>query len=282
MNIILVPTDFSENSLNAAVYAVGFAKQVNVKKIIIYHAYTSPANFSIVAAEPIIVNEDMVDFAALNSNAMNGLKHFEHQLKTHCELDIEIELIANYGFFTEDIQNTQKETNADIIIMSITKGGVFTENIIGSDAVIVARKSEIPVVIVPQNFIFTGIKNVLLASDFTDIKTSIPASHINKILNETNARLNIVHIANNGDYTFNENSAERFVFEDLFEKYNPEFHFIENFVFTDGVNKFSRENDIDLVVVVPKKHNLIESLFTRSHTKELAFHCQVPMMVVHS
>ncbi len=282
MNTILLPTDFSDASLNAGKYALGFAKQVGAKKIIFYHTYAVPVNFNVVPTEPVMLNDDLVDFDIMKDSALNGLKHFQQQLKNYSFPGLEMELIVNYGFFTEDIRTTQKNAGADIIIMGITGGGAFTENIIGSDTVVVARQSSVPVIIVPAKNEFKGIDKIMLISDFSEIEKSVPANQLKAVLDSTKATLLILHVAKMNEERYDEDSSERLAFENLFNGYNPEFYFTECVFFSDGVNHFAENNDVDLVVVIPKKHNLIESLFIKSHTKELAFHSHIPLMVVHS
>jgi nucleotide-binding universal stress UspA family protein len=41
------------------------------------------------------------------------------------------------------------------------------------------------------------------------------------------------------------------------------------------------ENGINILIAVPHKHNLLHKLFMPSHTRQLVFHSQVPVMVVH-
>ncbi|MCU0321134.1 MAG: universal stress protein [Chitinophagaceae bacterium] len=47
------------------------------------------------------------------------------------------------------------------------------------------------------------------------------------------------------------------------------------------INEFADANSTDIVIVIPQKHGLFESIFTKSHTKQLAFHSHIPIMVVH-
>jgi len=284
MKTILVPTDFSDSSLNAARYALSYSNSIGATKVVLYHTYSvsSPVNYGIIPTEPMLLNEDVMDFEHLEKIAMNGLKHFRNELKEYCPQNIDIELVAKYGFLTEDIKTTQSEVGADIIIMSITGGGVLTESIIGSDAVIVAKQSSIPVIIIPPLTLFKEIHNILLVSDFEDVKESVPISQIKSVLDATKGKLNILHISKENSYPYNQNSEERFLFEELFEGYSLSFHFMFALSFVEGINDFSNENNMDIVIIIPKKHSLLESLFVKSHTKELAFHSQLPVMVVHS
>ena len=284
MKTILVPTDFSETSLVTTKYALDLAEHVGAQKIILYHTYSVPApvNYGIIPAEPILLNEELIDFDSLDKGAVDGLKHFKNELKSFIPEGIEIELLAKHGFLIEDIKITQKEVGADIIIMNVTGGGTFSENIIGSDALIVARQASVPVIILPPKSSGRSISNILLVSDFEEVKKSVPTSQIKEMLDATKARLNILHLSKENSYPYNENSAERYLFEALFEGYNLSFHFIYALNFADGINDFAEENNMDLVVVIPKKHSLLESIFVKSHTKELAFHSHIPVMVVHS
>ncbi len=282
MNTILLPTDFSDASISAGKYALAFAKQVNAKKIILYHTYIVPINFNVIPTEPVLIDEDVADFEIMKDSAINELKLFKEELKSDDFPDIEFVNLVNYGFFTEDIKKVQAEINVDIIIMGINGGGAFTENIIGSDSVVVARQSTVPVIIVPNKSKFTRINKVALISDFIDIEKSVPTKQIICLLDETKAQLHILHVSKNAGDSFDKTSVECQQFNTLFNGYNPVFHIEEALVFADGVNDFVESESIDLVIIIPKKHNLLESLFIKSHTKELAFHSHKPLFVVHS
>ena len=284
MKTILVPTDFSDTSLHAGRYALDLAKKIKAAKVILYHTYSVPApvNYGIIPAEPVLLNEELIDFESLLSVAEDGLKRLENELKPYCPSDVKIELLAKYGFLTEDIKSTQKEVGADIIVMSITGGGIFTENIIGSDALIVARQASVPVIILPPKGLYKSINQILLVSDFEDVQASVPTGHIKSVLTATGASLKILHLLKDNSQAYVESSEERFLFEELFQGFDLKFHFAYALNFTDGINSFADENEMDLVVIIPKKHSLLESIFVRSHTKELAFHSHIPVMVVHS
>lgn len=284
MKTILVPTDFSEASLNAGKYALSLAKDGGFNKVIFYHTYSvpSPVTYGVIPSENVLLNEELIDYESFKQIAINGLNNFYNELKDFSYSNIEVELLPKYGYFTEDIKVTYEEVNADVIVMSISGGGVFTESIIGSDTITVARHSKIPVIVVPTGNSYREIRNVLLLSDFVDIKATIPADKIKGFISATKANFNILHLSKDSSFSFSENSQERFVFEDLFEGYDLKFNFVVDPDFVNGINHFADENNMDLVIIVPKKHGLLESLFKKNHTKELAFHTHIPMMVVNS
>ena len=278
MRTILVPSDFSDASLNAALFALGFAQQVGAKKIIFYHTYNIPIT---VTADPTLYNVENLDFEELKSAAQNGLKEFEAQLNDISHPDVEISLLANYGYLTEDIHKACLDTESELIIMGSSGGGILTENIIGSDTVIVARESTIPVIIVPAHTPFRPLKKILLVSDFIDIKNTVPDQQIKMLIDATKGELHILNITSSSYESFNSGSQECFTFLDLLDPIEPIFHFEIYPDFIKGINNFAVQMEADIVIVVPKKHGFFESLFYKSHTKELAFHCCLPILAMH-
>lgn len=67
----------------------------------------------------------------------------------------------------------------------------------------------------------------------------------------------------------------------MLEKVNPEYHFIEHPDIEDGINEFAEKNNLDLIIVIPKKHRLLDSLFKPSTAKQMVFQSHLPVMCVH-
>ena len=109
----------------------------------------------------------------------------------------------------------------------------------------------------------------------------MPHYPIKRMLDETGAKLMILHVAQSSHHSLYEGAYECFAFKELFGKYNPEFHFIVNPNFAEAINGFALANNADITIVIPKKHSLLESIFKKSHTNELAFNSNIPLMAVH-
>ena len=61
----------------------------------------------------------------------------------------------------------------------------------------------------------------------------------------------------------------------------PNYHFITNKDIDEGIIDFAEKNHIDLLIVLPKRHGLLDKLVHRSHTKQLVLHSHVPVMALH-
>jgi len=135
--------------------------------------------------------------------------------------------------------------------------------------------------VVPPSSAFATVRNVLLVSDFKQVEKITPAEPIKKILDDTAAALHILNISNEDGEVTSEPSIESFTLQHLFKEYNPQFKLIHSPLFVESINEYATEINADLIVVIPKKHGLFDAIFKRSHTKMLAFHSHVPLMVVH-
>jgi hypothetical protein len=76
-------------------------------------------------------------------------------------------------------------------------------------------------------------------------------------------------------------AQEGYLVDDLLRGTKAEFHSIEAGEITDGINWFVDRSKLDWLVVIPKKHNLLEKMFRRSQTRELVFHTHIPILCIH-
>lgn len=275
MQTILVPTDFSATAKNAARYAFEFAAQMQSKKIVLFHAYQPPLN-----ADPAMPSIEFLDLDELKKTAEEGLQHFVSELKPFCDKSISLETITDFSLLAENINDVATTVNAEIIIMGITGGGKLEEVLIGSNTISVAENSIRPVIIVPASSGFKKIQNILLACDFKKVVESTPVTALRKVMDQTKASLHVINVSETAKQDADA-AFESLMLDTLLQGYSPQYHFIHDKDFTEATNRFAAENNIDLIITIPKKHGWFEGLFRKRHTKSLAFHTHIPLMVVH-
>ena len=278
MKTILVPVDFSETAYNAAVYAFQLAKQVAANKVVLYHAYELPVVADGGLAIPLMVSVDDV-----KRNSTEALHNVLEKLKQEFEyFPFTIETYNSYNAVITGITETAKQLKADLIVMGITGGNAVEEVLVGSNTIDVAKHTKIPVIIVPPKAIFNPIRNVLLSCNLEHIYETTPVDLITRFLDSTKATLQILHLEPDPTVAdFSGTYFESVSLNTFFEGYEPKYHFIHNPNFVEGVNEFTDSNSIDILIVVPQKHGLFDSLFNKSHTKMLAFHSHVPVLIAH-
>jgi nucleotide-binding universal stress UspA family protein len=275
MKTILVPTDFSNTAHNAAKYALALANQIKASRIVLYNAFQAP-----ISVDPMVPTVQLLDMDLMKKSSEEGLAQFKATLKSEAFGDIEMDTFSEYNVLTGGINDLAKAVAADFIVMGITGGGAVTETLIGSNAVSVSLHSTIPVIIVPPEASFKKINHVLLACDFKQVLETTPVRPLKLLLENTGAALHILHV-NTSEEKAIDVSFESMVLDSLLKANNPQYHFIENESFTVGINQFADSNNIDMIITIPKKHGFFDSIFKKSHTKRLAFHSHLPLMVMH-
>jgi nucleotide-binding universal stress UspA family protein len=278
MQAIIVPTDFSPIAYNAAQYAIALAADLKATRLIIYNAFQPyiPEDPELSMA-PLQI--DINEFRALS---MTGLLKMKEKLTPAIPSSLKVEYESEYNSAKMGIIDACEKYNAELIVMGISGTGTkLEESLIGSTAVDVSRISHKPVIIVPEDAVYKRIKKILMVVDFKKVEQTTPVEAIKKILDETNAHLDVLHVEVNDNDSEQALEKEKNLFDSFFTNYNVTYHFIKGDNFTDIVNAFAVGNKSDLIIVIPKKHSLFEQLFKRSHSKALAFHSDLPVLNIH-
>jgi nucleotide-binding universal stress UspA family protein len=274
MKKFLVPTDFSDTSKNAARYAVELAQDDPETTIILYNLYEKLAP----GTDGSPLTETDADRKNVLNQALANLEIELHEIST-----VRIQYVAEEGTsLVDSVERYVRYNGIDVVIMGITGATRLEQIFMGSNALNMAREGVCPVIIVPPKAEFKKIRNVLLASDFKNVKTTTPVAQIKKILDIFKPNLHIVNVDSEHYVELTEEyKKEREWLSKTFESYNPEFYFIRMFDFLDAISNFASDHEIDLIVTVPRKHSFISGLYKTSHTKKLAYHSHVPVVAIH-
>ena len=273
MKKFLVPTDFSDTAKNAARYAVEIAPNVPGASIVLYNVYDklSPG----VDGTPLSETDE--DRTTVLNAALANLEIELHEISS-----VKIEYVAELGSsLVESIEKYVRYNGINLVIMGITGSTRLEQIFIGSNALNMAREGVCPVIIVPPKARYRKIENVVLASDFKNVKTTTPVSQIKDVLDAFKPNLHIVNVDSEHYVELtDEFKKEKGWLEKLFAEYNPQFYFIRMFDFLDAISNFTVDKQIDLIVTVPRKHSFLRGLYKTSHTKKLAYHSHIPIVAI--
>lgn len=276
MSAILVPTDFSSTAKNALWYAIDFAEQLNIPHIILYNAYQQP-----VTADPLMNVNELFNIDDLKKISEEGLKKAAEEALSR-KANLSIETISEFNLLTAGIEEICKTNTVDYIVMGITGGDKLEETLMGSNTLHVAKHVKTPLIIVPPQSKFTPIEEVVLATDFKDVIETVPADTLKQFLDKVHPKLFVLNIDYKNKEFTPETPFESLMLDTLLEKYQPEYHFAESKDFVEAFNNFAEQHNADLIITIPKKRGLFEGIFKKSHTKKLAFHSHIPLLLIHS
>ena len=186
------------------------------------------------------------------------------------------------GNAIDEIQKLCNEVKPFAVVMG-TKGKNAVEKFVfGSTTLAAIRHLTWPVICVPPGKEYgTGIKKIGFACDFQHVMETTPSQFIREIVLEFKAQLYILNVDYRDKHFHAETPEESRALHHLFEDLKPSYHFITHPNVEEGIDAFAENNNLDLVIVVPKKHKLLESIFKQSTTRHLVFQSHVPVMCVH-
>ena len=268
MKKFLVPIDFSDTSLNAARYAVALTREIPDAQIILYHVYSR------------------ISFATLSSKeegsrqlvSESALQNIKEKIADGNE---NISCMAEEGSFVENISDYVMGHYIDLVIMGITGSSRITQVFMGTNTLNVIRHINCPVMIIPPDAQFTGIKKVVFTSDFKDVARTTPFIALKKILDTFKPKVDILNVDSEHYVELtDEFKLEREAMEDKLGSYQPEFSFLRAYDFLEGINQYVETKNIDIIITVPRKHSFLSQLFKTSHTKRLAYYSHIPTIAI--
>ena len=268
MKKFLVPIDFSDTSLNAAKYAVALTNETPDTHIVLYHVYSRISFASLTSKEE--GSRQMV-----SESALNEIKGKISKGKGN------VTYVAEDGSFVENIADYVLGNSIDLVIMGITGSSKITQVFMGTNTLNVIRNISCPVMIIPPDATFTGLKKVVFTSDFKDVARTTPFAALKKLFDTFKPQVEILNVDSEHYVELTpEFKLEREAMEDKLAEYHPNFSFLRAFDFLEGINDFVETKGIDAIITVPRKHSFLSQLFKTSHTKKLAYYSHVPIIAV--
>lgn len=271
MKTILIATDFSPAALNAANYAADMALAINADMLLL-HVYQIPVSYSEI---PLALNlEDM------QQSAEREINELKEQLtrKTNGKLNISTEV--RMGVFSQELKTVCERIKPYTVVMG-SQGTTAAERLFfGGHTVYAMQHLMWPLITVPTKAKFSSVKKIGLACDFDKVVNTTPVEEIKMLVKDFNAEL---HVLNTGrkEVFDSEIVFQSGLLQEMLAALKPNFHFITNNNTDEGIMDFAEKNHIDLLVVLPKRHGLLDKLINKSHTRQLVLHIHVPVMALH-
>ncbi|NML36431.1 universal stress protein [Chitinophaga sp. G-6-1-13] len=276
MKTILVPTDFSDTAYNAATYALAIAAQLNVDRVVLYHAYELIVPIPDVPTSIPMVNPDDLRIAS-----QDGLDKMQKELSPLAATGVSIVTRADNTLLAATIDDVVKQEEATLIVMGITGGSKVEEILVGSNTIDVVKHTTCPVLIVPGKASFKGITKIVFACDLRQVADTTPITPLKKLLAAFHAELHVINIDHESRHFSTDTPFETLMLDTLLEDYRPEYHFIDNPDVVQGITEFAENIHADLILTIPKKHGLFERIFKRSNTAKLAYQTHIPLLAIH-
>lgn len=267
MNTIIVPTDFSAAADHATAYAAQLATELQTN-VLLLHVYQMPVPMT---DYPVL----MVTHDDIKKGVDEGLQRAREEAeKSHAGVQFETE--SRLGDVATEVEEACKERNPFALVVGTKDLSGFERFLFGDTTASLIRNSSYPVIAVPEDSRAGTPKNIVLATDLLNID-EMPAAKIAAIAKSLNAALHVVHVD-----TKNEEAGSPESLLQKLNEVNASFHTVQEDDVTEGIRHYVEQNNVDLVLVLPHKHNLYERLFFKGHTQGILQSVPVPVMCLRN
>ncbi len=272
MKTILAAADFSTFSWNSIEYAADLANATG-SELTLFNAYLIPATFSDIQVLMPTQKE-------LEEYSLIGLRKYQKKIKTR-HPKLKVSCVAYPGEVVTEMLAYADGIKPDVIVMGLHGDNFFAEKLIGTNTTAVIKYAKFPVLSVGNKVKFKPIKKSVFACDYQADYSEGTLHHLKRFVKSVASKLhifNVVEVYEPADY--DKEGITDLKFDMLFKGLDISY---EQSMATDvieGVNDFVKENQIDLVIMVPGKHSGMEQLFHTSNTRRMVFHSNVPVLTL--
>ena len=274
MKTIVAPTDFSPISLNAVNYAADLACAIDAQ-LSVLHVCVNPVEVSEIAV-PAYGALDLINDA---EERMGKLK-FDIEMRTRGQIKIYTQVAK--GDIMTLIDRHCKAIHPYAVVMGAEGGGSFERFLFGGNTISAVKKLTWPVMVIPPGITFSGIRKVGLACDLNNVIHTVNFGEIKNLVSAFKASLHILHVRpDDGSIYTAEVKEESTALQKAFEDLKPLYYYLRDKNIDERICEFAEKHQLDLLIIIPKDHDLIERIFKHSHSEKIVLHTQVPLMAIH-
>jgi len=276
---ILVPTDFSDYSKSALVYALWLADNHNAEITLLHVVLPGTGDLDI----PVIS-------AGETMRRVNTAEEIlEIFLDTSKEALIEmykprntprIKFEVRVGAPVHELVQTISDLEIDVVVMGTRGKHNRLDDFFGSITTAVLRKSKVPVFVIPEKIKTPGLRTVGFATDL-DPADAIEIWKAGQILAPCNPIMRVVHVHTDSE------KSHALSLEDLKEflggrqiALQMRFHEIQGEKVEEELRAFVDEYQLDLLAFHAPQRNLFERLGHHSVSRNLALFSKIPLLSV--
>jgi nucleotide-binding universal stress UspA family protein len=267
MGYLIVATDFSEISLNAAHYACSFAVQQQLD-IVLLHCYSFPVAFTELPV-PAPIHE-------VHEAATEGMDRLLALLRErYAQLKFTGKII--YGDLTDVMADFVDNNEAPELVVVGNEHSEDNPAWLDSTLLKAFRKVKFPVLAIPPDTAYNTVHRIGFAYDNKYAGTDVALLQLKDLTRSLKAQLHVFFAPKDLAEENAINQAAQHVLADV----NPLYHVFTEGDVSDAIVEFTKRYSLDWLAVMPRHHGFFESLFRKSNTSTIINFNFLPLLALH-
>ena len=278
MRQILIPTDFSENAINAIKYALELFKYER-SEFYFMHAYEDEV-YNDKGLSTRDTFEDVLRVVSKNSqNNLEDLLKIVKEISPNPRHNYNI--ISAYNSLVDEADLIVDGKNIDVIVMG-TRGETNDKKLtFGSHTLQVLKYVQCPVLSIPENFKYAQPKHILFPTNYL-----IPYKRRDlKLLCEMaipfRAKIDMLYVTNCEKLSMRQEDNMQFI-KDALCNNDTSFNIVNNKNFIEAINNYIKSNNIDMLVMVNTRHSYLENILFKTAIDILSLNIQIPLLALQN
>ncbi|MBO0340439.1 MAG: universal stress protein [Bacteroidota bacterium] len=277
MKNILVPTDFSENSIRALKYAQVLFSAMECNFYLLYVGTLLDTKKDSESFQEVENESSENTKKKLNDLVKNSRKH-------STEANHFFFALHEYGFFIPTIKKHVEEQNIHLIVMGTKGVSGIKEKVLGSNAGDVITKVQCNTLVVPVGVELSKPKEIAFPTDFNIFYSLKILRPMEEMVTLGKAKFSVMNALKEGDSLNEEQEKNKEHLLDFMQdsfQGTYSFHTITNQKVKSAIQCFVESRDIDMIVMVAKNLNFIQQILFDSIVEQISFHTKIPFYVIH-
>jgi len=275
---ILLPTDFSKNSMNAIDYAVALFEKIPCEFYIINIQKAS----SFISDDLMMMSSSATIYQTLIAAAKKSIKNIINNIesKHHNKLH-SFHSIVDYDNFIDGINQVCELKAIDLIIMG-TKGASGAEKMLfGSNTVHVMQRCNVHVLAIPNGYRFSGIERVAFTSNYLTIYKEEELLTLVDIIKLFDSELNVLHLSDE-NYLSDSHDHNTELLDTSFSRVIHRFIDVDGKDIFTAIHNYIEANNIKMLTMMNRKHSFFEGLFSKHLVETFGFKIDIPFFVIEN
>jgi nucleotide-binding universal stress UspA family protein len=217
----------------------------------------------------------------LEAGALDELEKIAKDLESRFGNKISIQKKCVCGFALEEIEDHVASQATDLVVMGMKGAGLLEEKLAGSVTTSLIQRAKFPILVIEEHARFKHPEKIVFATDYSPVKNKENFDILKQLAKLYSSRLYILNITDNKQQNPAISQAvEGIKLDHVFEDLDHVFLNEENQDVIEGINHFATTHGMDMVAMIPGEHSFISRMFRETHTKRMAYHSSVPLLIL--
>jgi len=269
---ILVPTDFSEASINAFRYACELAVPLQAHVHLVHiHQPTIDMGGAVMSRQaPVFLQE--------KEEQLGQVMDLQQKLSSKArKVPVTSEVIV--GFVVDELRRASAQKN-DLMVMGMIGDNGLLEKWLGTTATELSRRAACPVLLIPDHFQYHPPREIVYASAYAPGEEQL-LPNVLGFANQFDATLHFVHIEEvKSRPTYSVQQVPVFLpHQD--QQVKLQLSTVNSKDVLTGLERYSTDHASDLLVMATPRRSPLGDFFHRSTTRKMILQTATPLLIMH-